>query len=49
MIPRRSFLAEVGGAYNAIFVQGEALGSSLYFGRGAGGMPTATAVLGGCH
>ena len=45
MIPRRSLLAEVGGAYNAIFVQGEALGSSLYFGRGAGGMPTATAVL----
>lgn len=45
MIPRRSLLAEVGGAYNAIFVQGEALGSSLYFGRGAGGMPTATSVL----
>jgi homoserine dehydrogenase len=45
MIPRSSLLAGVGGAYNAIFVQGEALGSSLYFGRGAGGMPTATAVL----
>lgn len=45
MIPRRSLLAGVGGAYNAIFVQGEALGSSLYFGRGAGGMPTASAVL----
>ncbi|MSQ47762.1 MAG: homoserine dehydrogenase [Deltaproteobacteria bacterium] len=45
MIPLRSLLAEVGGAYNAIFVQGEALGSSLYFGRGAGGMPTAMSVL----
>jgi homoserine dehydrogenase len=45
MIPRRTLLAEVGGAYNAIFVQGEALGSSLYFGRGAGSLPTATAVL----
>ena len=45
MIPRRTLLADVGGAYNAIFVQGEALGSSLYFGRGAGGSPTATAVL----
>ena len=45
MIPRSSLLAGVGGAYNAIFVQGEALGSSLYFGRGAGGMPTASAVL----
>lgn len=45
MVPRRSLLAGVGGAYNAIFVQGEALGSSLYFGRGAGSLPTATAVL----
>jgi homoserine dehydrogenase len=45
MIPRRSLLADVGGAYNAIFVQGEALGASLYFGRGAGSLPTATAVL----
>src|SRR5262249_56043353 len=45
MIPRRTLLAEVGGAYNAIFVQGEALGSSLYFGRGAGSLPTATAVV----
>jgi len=45
MIPRRTLLADVGGAYNAIFVQGEALGSSLYFGRGAGSLPTATAVL----
>ncbi|MGE0680760.1 MAG: homoserine dehydrogenase [Candidatus Binatia bacterium] len=45
MIPRSSMLAGVGGAYNAIFVQGEALGSSLYFGRGAGSLPTATAVI----
>ncbi len=45
MIPRRSLLADVGGAYNAIYVQGEALGSSLYFGQGAGMLPTATAVL----
>lgn len=45
MIPRSSLLAGVGGAYNAIFVQGDALGSSLYFGRGAGSLPTATAVL----
>lgn len=45
MIPRGALLAGVGGAYNAIFVQGEALGSSLYFGRGAGSLPTATAVV----
>jgi homoserine dehydrogenase len=45
MVPQRSLLAGVGGAYNAIFVQGQALGSSLYFGRGAGGPPTAAAVV----
>jgi homoserine dehydrogenase len=45
MIPQRHLLADVDGAYNAIYVQGEALGSSMYFGLGAGMMPTATAVL----
>ena len=45
MVPQRSLLAGVGGAYNAIFVQGQALGSSLYFGSGAGGLPTAAAVV----
>ena len=46
MIPQRHLLADVGGAYNAIYVQGDALGSSMYFGLGAGMMPTATAVVG---
>ena len=46
MIPRKHLLADVGGAFNAIYIQGEALGSSMYFGRGAGELPTATAVLG---
>lgn len=45
MIPRRSLLAGVGGAHNAIFTRGDALGSSLQFGQGAGGPPTAAAVL----
>lgn len=45
MIPRRSLLAGVGGASNAIFTRGDALGSSLQFGQGAGGPPTAAAVL----
>lgn len=45
MIPRHSLLASVSGAYNAIFTWGEALGSSLQFGQGAGGLPTAAAVL----
>ena len=45
MVPRQHLLADVNGAYNAIFVQGDALGSSMYFGLGAGMMPTATAVV----
>ncbi|MGD0073201.1 MAG: homoserine dehydrogenase [Candidatus Binataceae bacterium] len=45
MIPRTHLLADVGGAFNAIYIQGEALGSSMYFGRGAGELPTATAVV----
>jgi homoserine dehydrogenase len=45
MIPQRHVLADVSGAYNAIYIQGEALGSSMYFGLGAGMMPTATAVV----
>jgi len=45
MVPRQHLLAEVSGAFNAIAVQGEALGASMYFGLGAGMMPTATAVV----
>lgn len=45
MVPRRHLLADVHGAFNAIAVEGEALGSSLYVGLGAGMMPTATAVV----
>jgi len=45
MVPRQHLLADVNGAFNAIAVQGEALGASMYFGLGAGMMPTATAVV----
>jgi homoserine dehydrogenase len=45
MVPRTHLLADVSGAYNAIAVQGDALGASMYFGLGAGMMPTATAVV----
>lgn len=45
MVPRRHPLADVNGALNAIVVQGEALGASMYVGAGAGMMPTATAVV----
>lgn len=45
MVPRQHLLADVNGAYNAIAVQGDALGASMYFGLGAGMLPTATAVV----
>lgn len=48
MVPRSHLLGDVNGAYNAIAIHGEALGSSLYFGLGAGMMPTATAVVADC-
>ncbi len=46
MIPKGSLLSDVRGAFNAVHVQGEALGPTLYVGEGAGMLPTATAVLG---
>jgi homoserine dehydrogenase len=45
MIPVRHMLSSVGGAFNAIYIHGEALGSTMYVGLGAGQMPTATAVM----
>jgi homoserine dehydrogenase len=38
-------LADVGGSYNAIQVVGDAVGDTLFYGRGAGAMPTASAVV----
>jgi homoserine dehydrogenase len=45
MIPQDHLLAGVGGNFNAIFVRGEALGPTMYYGQGAGALPTATAVV----
>ena len=45
MIPRGWMLAAVSGAKNALYVKSYALGSSLYYGAGAGMMPTAMAVV----
>ena len=45
MIPRRHPLAGVRGAFNAVFVEAEAAGELMFYGRGAGGSPTASAVL----
>jgi homoserine dehydrogenase len=46
MIPSAHPLAAVREAYNAVFVQGERVGELMLYGRGAGGGPTATAVVG---
>jgi homoserine dehydrogenase len=46
MIPRTHPLASVGGAYNAVFVEAASAGQLMFYGAGAGGTPTASAVLG---
>ena len=46
MIPRSHPLAAVGGAYNAVFVEAASAGRLMFYGAGAGGMATASAVLG---
>ncbi len=46
MVPVTHPLASVRESYNAVFVEGKAVGSLMFYGRGAGGSPTASAVLG---
>jgi homoserine dehydrogenase len=46
MVPREHPLASVRGAFNAVFVEGDTAGELMVYGRGAGGMATASAVLG---
>jgi homoserine dehydrogenase len=46
MIPRTHPLGTVREAYNAVFVEGASAGQLMFYGRGAGGSPTASAVLG---
>jgi homoserine dehydrogenase len=46
MIPRSHPLASVREAYNAVFVESDAAGQLMFYGPGAGGAPTASAVLG---
>ena len=46
MVPRRHPLAGVREAFNAVFVEADAAGQLMFYGRGAGGDPTASAVLG---
>jgi homoserine dehydrogenase len=46
MVPLTHPLASVRDSFNAVFVEGGAVGELMFLGRGAGGMPTASAVLG---
>ena len=46
MVPVTHPLASVRDSFNAVFVEGDAVGSLMFYGRGAGGFPTASAVLG---
>ena len=46
MVPAAHPLAAVRDSFNAVFIEGEAVGNLMFYGRGAGGMPTASAVLG---
>ena len=45
LIPAKRLLANVEGAMNAVLVKGDAVGSTLYYGKGAGAEPTASAVI----
>jgi homoserine dehydrogenase len=45
-VPKKHLLASVHDSYNAVFVEGDIVGSTLYYGRGAGRLPTASAVIG---
>jgi len=45
LVPARRLIANVEGAMNAVVVQGDAVGTTLYYGKGAGSEPTASAVI----
>ncbi len=45
LIPAKRLIANVEGAMNAVLVQGDAVGTTLYYGKGAGSEPTASAVI----
>jgi homoserine dehydrogenase len=46
MVPAHHPLASVRDSFNAVFIEGDAVGELMFYGRGAGGGPTASAVLG---
>jgi len=45
MLPADHLISKVDGVFNAVHVEGDAVGETLYYGRGAGDMPTASAVV----
>jgi homoserine dehydrogenase len=45
MLPKEYLISKVDGPFNAIYVEGDATGSTLYYGKGAGSMPTGSAVV----
>jgi homoserine dehydrogenase len=45
MLPKDYLISKVEGAFNAVYVEGDATGSTLYYGKGAGDMPTGSAVV----
>ncbi|MCE0485099.1 MAG: homoserine dehydrogenase [Methylacidiphilales bacterium] len=45
LVPESHVLASVSGVFNAVLVRGDVVGDTLYYGRGAGGDPTASAVI----
>lgn len=45
MLPKDYLISKVDGPFNAVYVEGDAAGSTLYYGRGAGALPTGSAVV----
>ncbi len=45
MLPEDDLISSVNGVFNAIYIEGDATGSALYYGKGAGEMPTGSAVV----
>lgn len=45
MLPENELISSVNGVFNAIYVEGDATGEALYYGKGAGDMPTGSAVV----
>lgn len=45
MLPSGHIISSVGSVYNAVFIEGDAIGQCLFYGRGAGEMPTGSAVV----